>query len=437
VTPAFSVANLASQDPHLSEEALALLEEADLFFVSSANGDKDMSTNHRGGPKGFVRAIQPEDGSPTKLVWPEYSGNQLYQTLGRLFDDPRAGVVVPDFQTGDALFVSGKVELLVAEKAAALLPRSNLAVCLTIEAARFVKQSLLFRAEQGEPSPYNPTVRKLAGELGHSLPIAEEAQATTVRLLKHHSITPTISRFTFSFSEDTLGTKATYSPGQWVALDFSSELSEGYSHMRDHDPTSLNDDLIRTFTVSSTPPLQPGQEFEITIRKVGRVTDYLFQAGQYKFKKIEAAVKGFGGDFKIDASVGKVGFIAGGVGITPLMSAGPQLSAEQADIHWTMQAKDYRLSLDFFQSSPHLASSAKLYFTNVPALDPAEQEEFEKAQERLAANGSQVYLRRLLAEDLSGVDSVEHWYICTSVPLRNTLMSWLPNKQIHYEDFNF
>lgn len=398
-----------------------------------------MSTNHRGGSKGFVRAVKPKtSGEPYKLVWPEYSGNRLYQTLGRFFDDPRAGLAIPNFETGDLLYVSGTVELLVAEKAAALLPRSNLAVCLTIQAARLVKQGLFVRAHSLQPSPYNPTVRKLATELSHQLPLdGEKQQHTTVRLLRHKSITPTIARFTFAFSEDTPETKAVYIPGQWVALDFYDELSMGYSHMRDNDPTSLNDDLVRTFTVSSTPSVQPGSEFDITIRKVGRVTDFLFQAGQYKFKTIEAGIKGFGGEFKIDTEKGKAAFVAGGVGITPLMSAGPALEAEQVNLYWTLQAKDFNLAMDLFTSSPHLGSSSQLFFTNTASLGTSEKEEFEDAVKALNAKGCKVNVRRLNKDDLEESGSIKHWYICTSMPLRNAVMAWLPDKEFHYEDFNF
>ena len=54
-----------------------------------------------------------------------------------------------------------------------------------------------------------------------------------------------------------------------MALAFEDELSAGYSHMRDDDPRSLNDDYVRTFTVSSAMGRGlPHDEFEITFRNV-------------------------------------------------------------------------------------------------------------------------------------------------------------------------
>ena len=45
-----------------------------------------MGTNHRGGSPGFVRVAsnKPGPGGCT-LVYPEFSGNRLYQTLGNLY----------------------------------------------------------------------------------------------------------------------------------------------------------------------------------------------------------------------------------------------------------------------------------------------------------------------------------------------------------------
>jgi len=39
------------------------------------------------------------------------SGNRLYQTLGNLKANPRVGVVIPDFETSDVLYVSNAPSL--------------------------------------------------------------------------------------------------------------------------------------------------------------------------------------------------------------------------------------------------------------------------------------------------------------------------------------
>lgn len=154
IEPAVSTPELVSDSPQLPQPALDLLDKADLFFVSSAQHKTDMDTNHRGGPPGFFR-VESNEVSGAVLCWPEYSGNRLYQTLGNLAINPLAGICVPDFETGDMLYMTGTTEILVGEDAAAILPRSNLCVRLTVTAARFVTQALPFRGKAGERSPYS------------------------------------------------------------------------------------------------------------------------------------------------------------------------------------------------------------------------------------------------------------------------------------------
>lgn len=154
IEPAASNPVLVSDSPQLPQKALDLLAKADLFFVSSAQHTTDMDTNHRGGPPGFLR-VESNEESGVVLCWPEYSGNRLYQTLGNFLVNPLAGLSVPDFETGDMLYMTGKTEVLVGKDAASVLPRSNLCVKLTVTAARFVTQALPFRGKPGERSPYS------------------------------------------------------------------------------------------------------------------------------------------------------------------------------------------------------------------------------------------------------------------------------------------
>lgn len=61
---------LASDRLPLSTEAVDIVHQADLFFMSSTNGDT-MDTNHRGGAPGFVRVATNDEENGTVLVYPE------------------------------------------------------------------------------------------------------------------------------------------------------------------------------------------------------------------------------------------------------------------------------------------------------------------------------------------------------------------------------
>lgn len=430
IYPVLPEPKLVSNTTTLSPEALGLINQADTLFISSCDHDRDMDTNIRGGPPGFVR-VQCNDDSGTVLVWPEYSGNNLYQTLGNLQTSPKAGLVFPDFQTGNVLYVTGDTEVLIDKEASSVLPRSKLAVRLTLTGARFVQRGLPFRGESLERSPYNPNVRFLASEKG--LPEAQKTEDNSVmaKLIKKVRLTPTIYQYRFSISDPLAA--GPWKPGQYVALSFQEELDMGYSHMRDDDPRSLNDDYLRTFTVSSRPGEGTrGDEFEITVRTVGSVTRYLSM--QNERSGLEVALRGFGGEFRLEQKPnGTIAFVAGGVGITPLLAQLDDIDISRLRLFWSLRIQDIGIVYDTFKRNAALPKSSVLYVSGQVSNLP--EQETQKWQEILDS-GAKVEQRRLQRDDLTSVDA-EAWYLCTGVELRTDILQWLAGKTVQYEDFNY
>jgi NAD(P)H-flavin reductase len=410
-----------------------------MFFISSQY-ESNMGTNHRGGPQGFVR-VEQNDTSGTVIIYPELSGNRLYQTLGNLYTNPRAGLVFPDFESGDALYVTGTTEIVIGKHAAAVLPRSNVVVKIHVVAARLVQRSLAFRGIMGEMSPYNPPVRYLTTERAQALPDvqAKNSKVTYANLLARDLLTPTIARFRFGVSDPEAAGR--WKPGQYVALAFEDELSLGYSHMRDDDPKSLNDDYVRTFTVSSasggspSPGGQlPDDEFEITIRNVGVVTNFMFR--QNIRAGLEVPLKGFGGTFTIEQGPDEiVPFVAGGIGITPLLAHLSSLDLGRIRLFWTINIRDINMVFDTFSRYPSLAQSTRIFVSRINEPSPAESEETIK---KLDLAGAHINLRHMLASDVEGhQDLASTWYLCAGAPLRKSLLTWLSGRKVLYEDFNY
>ena len=434
IVSALAKPELVSDSPKLPQGAIDLLSKADLFFISSSHNNEDMDTNHRGGPQGFLRVVS-NDESGGVLCYPEYSGNRLYQTLGNLAVNPLAGLCVPDFDTGDMLYVTGRTDILIGKEASSVLPRSNLAVKLTITAARYVKNALPYRGVEGERSPYNPKVRYLVSEQALALP--EDAELQEATLLKQTKITPTISKFKFS-----LENAVTHKPGQYVTFDASRQLDMGYSHMRDDDPRSINDDFVRTFTVSSPPGDPPNpvkklkdDEFEITIRKVGAVTDFLFkylgkESNERGLHELELGVKGFGGEFEVQQHGDEpICFVAAGVGITPLLPSLWTIDYSKLSVLWSVRQEDVSLVLDTLEQHPQLAKALNVFASN--------GNEGSKDVKRLKDMGATVHLRRMEQKDMELGGTANKYYLCTPVPMRKQLSDWLPGKELVFEDFNF
>ncbi len=105
------------EGPLLSAAATALITGADTFFIASASpaaqdGDaaEGVDVSHRGGQPGFVQ-VTGEEGR-TVLTWPDFRGNFLFNTLGNLVVNPRAGVLFVDFTSGGLLSLTGETELV-------------------------------------------------------------------------------------------------------------------------------------------------------------------------------------------------------------------------------------------------------------------------------------------------------------------------------------
>ncbi|KAF4964930.1 hypothetical protein FSARC_7202 [Fusarium sarcochroum] len=427
IVPNDMAPELISDELPLSQESLDLVAAADMFFLSSTNG-KTMDTNHRGGSPGFIRVIKNEE-DKLELIYPEFSGNRLYQTLGNFKVNPLVGLTIPDYNTANVLYLTGSASILVGEEASSLLARTNLAVKISITSAKFVKSGLPFRGSLGEYSPYNPPVRQLLSEHDSHIGVAS-SRALTASLTKRETLTPSIDRFTFELSSPQ--PIKSWNAGQYITLDFAEELSNGYSHMADHDPQSLNDDFVRTFTVSSPP--ENNKEVQITTRKHGPVTGFLRKHNMRV--PLEIPVLGFGGEegFRIplNSQGSKSIFIAAGVGITPVLAQAPAILKHKApfELLWTLRYEDLPLASDTFSKIPGLASVTRLFVTGQP-------DKGELLEEVMEA-GAHVEKRRIGAGDVESLKGQNaRFFLCTAPGLLSALEGWLHGEKVEWEDFGY
>ncbi len=102
--PSAAVERLASLDA----EARDTIARSGTFFVASSSESpvRSVDVSHRGGRPGFVEV----DGD--WLTIPDFAGNQFFNTLGNFLVNPKAGLLFPDFVSGDVLQLTGSVEVL-------------------------------------------------------------------------------------------------------------------------------------------------------------------------------------------------------------------------------------------------------------------------------------------------------------------------------------
>ncbi|MCG3753799.1 pyridoxamine 5'-phosphate oxidase family protein [Amycolatopsis sp. Poz14] len=95
----------AEERAELSADDTQLIQEADTFFLGTVNPAHGADASHRGGAPGFVRV----EGNAVR--WPDYPGNNLFNSLGNIAANPEAALLFFDFATGRILQVSGTAEI--------------------------------------------------------------------------------------------------------------------------------------------------------------------------------------------------------------------------------------------------------------------------------------------------------------------------------------
>ena len=429
----------------LNQECKDIIDQASTIFLATRHTSKvsdntsDLGLNHRGGPPGFVRTYE-EHGS-TFIVIPDFSGNRFYQSLGNIETDRVAGVVFPCFTTGDMLYVTGIAENIYDDEAERLMPRVTLLTRIKLTGHVWIKEALHLQLLSPEQySPYNPPVRYLAVELEKmGKPVkAANSRATLIDVTK---LTQRISRFTFDLEE-----KVSFKPGGFVILDFSHLFQRVYRHMNNENPQSVNDDYIRTWTISSSPPFDPQtntfqatNKISCTIKHMpnGVISTLLHSPTMNQQPPFFVNFIGVGGDFtcfdETNGAPEKILFIAGGVGFTPFLAMFEGLSQTKGKVDLAVlfagRGDEINLLNDFL-SSPIVSS--------ISAFDSTGGNPPNKS------HSLKIYNRRMQSSDIINVADIthRHAYLCGPAQFMIDVISWLKeagvkSNQITKESFLF
>jgi len=145
-------ANHANAGAVLASEQRDLLERADVLFIATAHPTRGADASHRGGNPGFIQVLDEKT-----LRIPDYPGNSMFNTLGNLAVDPSAGLVVPDFEHGRGLLLTGKTEIVFhGDDPTDATGGTNRFLVFHIEEWLQMPLPAAVKAELLDYSPYNP-----------------------------------------------------------------------------------------------------------------------------------------------------------------------------------------------------------------------------------------------------------------------------------------
>lgn len=145
-----TVPRVISRAAALTEAQRDWIRRADTFFIASVAPGQGADASHRGGMPGFVLVRE------NRLVWPDYAGNSLFNTLGNIAAYPRAGLAIPDFESGGLLQLTGRAEIDWDPAHAAAVPGAERLVALEVEEVVELAAALPPALRLLEYSPVNP-----------------------------------------------------------------------------------------------------------------------------------------------------------------------------------------------------------------------------------------------------------------------------------------
>jgi len=296
--PAEPSGSTAIVSDRIDDHARRIIETADTFFVASYvdrdDEGRQVDVSHRGGRPGFVR-IDADGG----LTVPDFNGNLFFNTLGNFLVNPRAGMLFVDHETGDALQLAGRVEVILDSP----------------EIAAFEGAERLWRV-----MPEKVILRR------HALPLRWT--------FAENGMSPN-SLMTGSWSEAEARLQALAKAKTWRRFRIGKAIDESETirslHLTPTDGEALiphlagqhlpiriaaGDELLRrSYTISSAPS---DGYYRLSIKREGRVSNLLHDMREGD--EIEAMAPS--GAFLIDAMERSrpAVLLAAGIGITPLLS---------------------------------------------------------------------------------------------------------------------
>ena len=264
------------------------IESADTFFIASGyrgEGESDtygMDASHRGGDRGFVQVLDD-----VTLRFPDYAGNNHYNTIGNLVLDPRAGYLFIDFETGSLLQLTGTTSIDWDSEELAKFPGARRLVTLDIKEIIELPAAVGLRWE------------------------ADADSVRSLRLIEKNLESDGVTSFVFEARDG--GPLAAFEPGQHLPIELSIP--------------GVDEPARRTYSLSSSPS---DDRYRITVKREpkGLVSRHL-----HDNVEPDAIIESRrpAGDFMMTCNICPLVLVSAGVGVTPMMSILHAVAEESSD----------------------------------------------------------------------------------------------------------
>ena len=147
--------NIAKQNiqhsANLSKSLQKFIAKSDTFFIASYHEESGVDVSHRGGNPGFVKIL-----NQNKIVFPDYSGNSMFNTLGNISVNPGAGLLFIDFENGNTIQITGKAKIIWDDVRVAEFAGAERLVEFEIRGVIHTRGAVPIEWQFLDYSPFNP-----------------------------------------------------------------------------------------------------------------------------------------------------------------------------------------------------------------------------------------------------------------------------------------
>ncbi len=305
----------------ISGHVKSIIENADSLYVASHNHEDDprdtggVDVNHRGGRNGFVKI------EGNTLTVPDFIGNFSFNTLGNFMVNPKAGLLFIDYESGDIVQLTGTTEILWEDDPIVkAFKGAERAWRFTLEEGVLIKDAVPL---QWEFESYSPNLQFTGNwaEADAKLKAKSKREAWLPYTVERIEDESEAIRSFYLKPSDACGLFE-YDPGQFLTIRVKPSGARN----------NKDDDIIRTYTLSSAPS---DDHYRISVKREagqgnnmqpGIVSNHLHDT--LKVGGILEA-KAPLGNFTLDTSEKRPAILlAGGVGITPMISMARQAAAD-------------------------------------------------------------------------------------------------------------
>lgn len=392
IVDADPAAALVTSRDRLDDEMRAWIGAADTMFLATGyDGDGGhqqsfgMDASHRGGAPGFVEIVDDR-----KLVFPDFAGNNHFNTVGNLLMDSRIGLLFVDFDKGSLLQLTGIATIDWDSDEVAKYPGAQRLICVSIEEIVRLDAVLPLRWSQPAESVRNLRVARR---------IRESADVVSFDLVPADG------------SE-----LAVFEAGQHLPVELQIE--------------ELSRPLRRTYSLSNSPS---DGHYRISVKRhakglASRILHDAIREGDVIRTRLPA------GDFVLANATKPAMLISAGIGVTPMLSMLHQLDDDAGEqpvvfVHGARDGAHHALAGEVKRLAAHNGNVSVDVSYSRPRSDDVLGRDYDRVG-RVDAD--------VIAELIPGADT--DFYLCGPIRFMSDIADALANlgvpaERIHTETF--